>query len=201
MCDLTNTIKIAKSMKRAIVHISKNYMLGTDEDFSTLSVIEIYSEVPKSFTAPINEIIATEAANKLAIKDSTLFLTEYSKLTDSHYYRFWDEEALANKIFDLFHKVSVVLQSKPIVYYQESLEKNPEFMQLMKLKVSDGLVRYVIDDKYLFTNFSKVQPINSTDKITLRIYDVDDISYLYEFLIDKKKYLIKEYIRYRKMII
>ena len=198
MCDLTNTIKIAKSMKRAIVHISEHYMLGTDEDFCTLSTIEINSEIPKAFTAYMNDIITSEAASKLAVKDSTVFLTEYTKIAD-YYYRFWNEEYLSTRIFDLFRKVNFATTNKPVIYYAESLDKDQDFMKCMKLKVSDGLVKYVIDDKYLITNFNKVQPINSTDKLSLRIYDVDNISYLYEFMIDKKKYIVKEYIRYRKM--
>ena len=32
-------LKIARSMKRQIIHVSNNYMLGTDEEFCTLSII------------------------------------------------------------------------------------------------------------------------------------------------------------------
>ena len=199
MYDLTNTIKIAKSMKRPIVHISNNYMLGTDEEFCTLSIIEINSEIPRPFTAHINEILSLDAAEKLSQKNSAVFLAEYTKISDSHYYRFWDEERLYTRINNIFSKVFHIVQFNPLEYHENLLEKDPEFMSCMKLKVSDGLVPYIIDNKYLFTNFNKVQPINSADKVSLNIYYMDYISNLYEFLIDKKKYVIKEYIRYRKM--
>ena len=69
-----------------------------------------------------------------------------------------------------------------------------------KLKVNDGLTRFMLGGKYMITSFNKVHAINASDKVSVNIYDIDPISFLCEFIVDKKKYTVKEYIRYRKMM-
>ena len=80
------------------------------------------------------------------------------------------------------------------------MEKDVNFMTTVaKLKVENGLTSYVLGNKYLMTSFNKVHAINASDKISINIYEIDSISYICEFIIDKKKYKVKEYIRYRYM--
>lgn len=200
MYDIDSTMKIAKSMKRPLVHVGTNYILGTDVEFCTLSVIETESLIPRPFTTLINGWLNKIGKDKYAQDHPEIFFTEYSRLDENLYINIWDEEMYTKKIFELFGKVNNYLYGKTPIYSGSNFEKDEAFIRnVSKLKVSDGLKTYIIDNTYLITSFNKVHCINASDKVSLYIYDIDPHSYLYEFIIDKKKYKVKEYIRYRKM--
>lgn len=193
-------LKIARSMKRSIVHISPHYILGSDEDYCTLSIIEINTEVPKPFTYHINDILTEDKKDKFVNEHPSEFFTEYEETVPGIYINTFHENIYRNNIFELFNKVTMYLINSTPIYQSDSLEKNEDFMnKVAKLKVSDGMTTYILDNRFLITNFNKLHPINASDKLSVRIFDLDDISYLYEFFIIKKKYTIKEYIRYRKI--
>lgn len=193
-------LKIARSMKRPIVHINPNYILGSDEDYCTLSKIEMDTGVPKPFTYHINDILTEDKKDKFAVEHAEEFLTEYIEIIPGIYINSFHENMYRDNIFELFNKVITYTICKSPIYQTEALEKNEEFMnKVAKLKVSDGMTTYILNNEYLITNFNKLHPINASDKVAVRIFDLDNISYLYEFSIIKKKYTIKEYIRYRKI--
>lgn len=193
-------LKIARSMKRPIIHVSPNYILGTDEEFCTLSIIETNSEIPRSFTTTVNEYLDDSKIEKFSVAHPDIFFTEYQMIDTSFYINVWKEPYLFSNIFSLFNRLQRYL-SYPIVYSEFGLEKNPEFMNTVaKLKVNDGLTRYSIGNKYIITNFNKIHAINASDKVSVNVYDIDPITFLCEFVVYKKKYTIKEYIRYRKML-
>lgn len=202
MYDIDAVMKIAKSMKRPIVHVGNNYMLGTDLEFCTLSIIETNSIIPRPFTTTINGWLNKMAKDKYAQDHPEIFFTEYSRLDDNLYINIWEEDTYTRKLFELFGKVNNYLYGRVPIYSGSNFEKDENFIRnVSKLKVSDGLKTYTIDNTYLITSFNKVHCINASDKVSLNIYDIDTESYLYEFIIDKKKYIVKEYIRYRKMSI
>lgn len=202
MYDINSIIKIARSMKRAIVHINYNYMLGLSEDLSTLSMLEYDSNIPRPFTAKINDIVTDSNKEKWADSNIGVWTNEYTKLTDNLYINVWDEPLLYEHITDKFRKIITWLSYAKKVYTVDNLETCDDFMKrVAKLKVDDGMTKYFFDNSYMATNFNKLHVINASDKVSLNIYDIDPISYLFEYIIDKKKYKIKEYIRYRKMII
>lgn len=193
-------LKIARSMKRPVIHVNNNYMLGTDEEFCTLSIIEINSDIPRPFTTTVNDYLDGEKKEKFAISNPSVFFIEYQMLDEDFYINTWKESYLYPNIFDIFTIIQKYI-TLPIVYSETGLEKNKEFMDTVaKLKVDDGLTKYVFGDKYLITSFNKVHAINASDKVSVNIYDIDPISFLCEFIVDKKKYVVKEYIRYRKMM-
>ena len=197
--DYTAILKMAKSMKRPVIHINKSYMLGSDMEFGTLSMIEISSDIPTPFTAICTNILDETAKNKLASTRPDVFFSEYESI-DGIYINRWEEDKLKDNIFRLFSRVMKFIDTRPIIYTTSGLEAFPEFIsKVSKIKVDDGLTSYTFARDYCITCFNKVHAINSTDKVSLNIYDIDPISYLYEFIIDKKKYTIKEYIRYRKL--
>lgn len=200
MYSFEEVLKMAKSMKRAVVHIAPNYMLGSDEEFCTLSMIIIDTGIDKPITSVLNEIIDNNGAAKLAESSAGEFLNEYTRYNENYYYKFWNEELYREKLFSLLAKVNLAITCRPVLYTETGLEKNQEFMASAKLKAGDGLSSYKFGDQYLVTGFYKVHPINANDKVDVTIYDLDDQSCLYEYIIDKKKYKIKEYIRYRKML-
>ena len=193
-------LKIARSMKRPIIHISPNYMLGTDEEFCTLSLIEISSDIPRSFTTAVNDYLDEGKIEKFSVAHPEIFFTEYQMIDNSFYVNTWKEPYLFSNIFNIFGRVQRYI-TYPVVYSETGLEKDNLFMTTVaKLKVDDGLTRYIFGNKYIATNFNKVHAINASDKVSVNIYDIDPISFLCEFIVTKKKYTIKEYIRYRKML-
>lgn len=193
--------KIAKSMKRPIIHVNGNYMLGTDLDFCTLSMIILDTGIMRPFTASINECLATDSQiEKFSIGHPDVFFAEYEMISPGFYINFWNEPYLYNNIFELYRKVNLYKKCQ-IIYTECGLEKDPEFMSTVaKLKVSDGLTRFTLGGKYIITNFNKVHCINASDKVSVNIYDLDPYTFMCEFIIDKKKYSVYEYIRYRKML-
>lgn len=197
--DYTNILKIAKSMKRPIIHVNKSYMLGTDVEFGTLSMIDITSDIETPFTTIFTDILTEATKDKLVMSRPDIFFNEYKDL-DGLYINDWNEDKLRDNIFRLFRKIMLYLRANSPVHSADGLEKFPEFVsKVSKIKVDDGLIGYTFARDYFVTSFNKVHSINATDKVALNVYDIDPISYLYEFLIDKKKYILKEYIRYRKV--
>lgn len=203
MYDIPGTIKIARSMKRAIIHVSDHYMIGLSEDLSVLSTLHCESNIPRPFTAKVNDIVTEDNMEKYSNSNISVWANEYEKITDGLYINTWEEPILYNTIMDKMGKVTMWLSDPylSIAYSVDNLQECEDFMKrVAKLKVDDGMTKYIFDNLYLATNFNKLHAINASDKVSLNIYDIDAVSYLFEYTINKKKYIIKEYIRYRKMI-
>lgn len=197
---IEDTIKIAKSMKRPIVYITDSYMLGSDEEFYTLSRINIHSDISRPMCFRISECLAGSAKDKFAQTNPERFFSEYTEVQEGLYINAWAEPNLMQNIMNVFGKLMSYLDTYNIIYSSSGFESDENFKtQVSKLKVSDGLKYFTIDNKYLLSSFNKVHSINASDKVSINIYDIDIESYLCEFVINKKKYTLQEYIRYRKM--
>lgn len=197
---INDIIKIAKTMKRPIVYITPTYMLGTDEEFCTLSRINIESDVVRPMAFKISSILIGESKDKYANEHPEIFFTEYSHVQEDLYINTWNESFYMYNIMNINLRLATSLQYANKVYSVDRLDKDSNFMQnVAKLKVSDGLKRHIMDDRFLQTSFNKVHCVNASDTVSLNIYDMDHFSYLYEYRIGKKKYDVYEYIRYRKM--
>lgn len=196
-----DVLKIARSMKRPIVHVSHNYMLGTDEEFNVLSMIMIDSDIPRPFTARVKDIVTPDKKEKFVKDHPIVFWAQYislGPLGDEIYINGWDEPELEKAIRQVQFNLNGLLDGAEPVFHQERLEQDPSFMEKIKLKVSDGQRIEYFDCKYPISFFNKVHAINATDKVSVSIYELLD-SNLFEFTVDKKKYTIKEYIRSRKL--
>lgn len=197
---INDIIKIAKTMKKPIVYIAPTYMLGTDEEFCTLSRVNIESDVKRPMAFKLSSILLGESKDKYANEHPEVFFTEYSHVQEDLYINTWNESFYMYNIMDINLRLTTLLSYANMVYSATGLEKDVNFMQnVAKLKVSDGMKKYIMDGQYLQTSFNKVHAINASDTISLNIYDMDSFSYLYEYRIGKKKYDVYEYIRYRKM--
>lgn len=198
--NMVSIIKIAKGMKRPVIQLRNNKILGTDEEFCTLSKIDIDTGIDKPITFKITDSLLQESAiEKYSSAHPDIFFAEYKKIIDGFYINGWAEIQYADIISDMWERIAYYINYSNIVYSETGLEKNEQFMSLCKAKVSDGLQYYNIDNKYLQTSFNKIHCINSKDKVSLNIYDIDMESLLYEYIIDKKKYVVNQYVRYRKM--
>lgn len=197
--DISNVLKIAKSMKRPYIFVNNNYIIGTDEDFFTLSLIEIESQIPRPFAAEVNDILNQVKRDK-SVNERPEYIYIYNKIADDVYINTWNEPEIRNKLLVLLQRTGEYIYKYPVSFSCTDMEKDVNFMTTVaKLKVENGLTSYILGNKYLMTSFNKVHAINASDKISINIYEIDSISYICEFIIDKKKYKVKEYIRYRYM--
>lgn len=197
---IEDILKIAKSMKRPIVYICPFYMLGTDEEFCTLSKIEIHSlDIDRSVAFEMSSALTQANKDKFAEAHPEIYFSEYEQVLPGLYINTWVEKHYKNILLNMWNKIWVVDSSTPI-YSCDGLEKDSDFKsKVAKMKVSDGLQKYILNGNYLQTSFNKVHSINATDKVSLDIYDIDYESFIYRYTINKKKYNVVEYIRYRKM--
>lgn len=171
-------IKIAKSMKKEYVHITPKYILGTDINTNTLSII--FMESGEEYLGTIAELEGKG-------------LPEFAECMT--------EEILRNRFTYLLAKMA------PIALYQTSspidgfecidISENENFLNTSRnIKAKDGAKMFKFDKKYIMSNFASLHPVNKSDKVYLTLYPYDSISFISKFVIDKKKYEIHEYIRY-----
>lgn len=201
MMMVNDIIKIAKSMKRSIVHISPTYMLGSDDEYSILSRVDIESDISRPITFRITDsLLGQQAIDKYSSSHPEIFFSEYVKVDEEFYINGWQGPTYYRNLHSMWNTIANIIYSSHPIYNISGLEKNEEFMtSVAKLKVSSGLQTYILTGDFLQTSFNKVHAINASDKIDLNIYEADLHSLLYEYIINKKKYNVKEYILYRKM--
>ncbi len=195
--EMEGIIKVAKTMKRCNIYVCPYYMLGSDEDYCSLSVIEMDSESPE-FAAKVVDILTPQNSMKFITSHPDVYYNEYRDIKDGYKVNAWDEVVIKEKLRSMHLKIQTLINTLPTIFYQDNLDKDETFMASVgKLKTADRLTRYKFNN-FLITNFASLHSINAKDKVSMKIYDCDPLSYLYEFRIDKKKYTIKEYLRYRK---
>lgn len=196
--EMEKLIKIAKTMKRDYMVVCPFVILGSDCNYCTLSVIEMDTG-SNDFATISSDLVTPQNMEKYASSHPAEYYNEYRDIGDGYKVNAWVESTLRQNIFPMYNRIVNFLQTHKPVYAIGGLENEQEFMnKVAKLKVADGMTRYFFNNTYLITSFSKVHAINASDKVSVSIYEYDQDSYLYEFLVDKKKYVVKEYLRYRK---
>lgn len=196
-----DALKIAKTMKRNYIFVTPTRMYGLDIEKGALSIIDIESDVQIPFAGEVSSILNEKKKESYLKKNTPTFLNEYKQLTDDMYLNFWDEPKVMGMIMSAYSNLNTLLNGRfaRLIYSIDNLEKNEEFMKnTYGIKTDDGYRKYIFENYYLDC-FSKVHCISKSDKVALNVYDVDPYSLVYEFFIDKKKYVVKEYFRVRKL--
>lgn len=199
--ECKEAFKIAKTMKRNFIYVTPTRMYGMDIGKSTLSIIDMISNVPVSFAGEISAILDENKKEKFLVKNTSTFLYEYKKLEEDMYINFWEEPSVINDIMNAYNSLSNILSRRSLnpTYSVSGLENNISFMNnTYAIKVVDGYQKMVMDGYYLDC-FSKMHCISKADKVSLNVYDKDPFFYIYEFIVSKKKYEVKEYFKIRKM--
>lgn len=203
---IADAIKIAKTMKRPIVHINPNYMIGTDELFYVCSMIEISSDISKPFTAFIKDIIPSDKVEATRNKNQRYFDNRYGDIGEGVYIDQYDEVSLYNQIMTLYRNTHTILNSNPIKLIdnlQITGDENEDFRKLATAKVSEGHQWWRLDysdiGQIQMSIFASLYSLNAGDSATCTVYDVDPYSFLTEVDIIKKKYTIRNFVRYRKL--
>ena len=81
-------------------------------------------------------------------------------------------------------------------FIENDLKSNMQFADIMAKKAADGQGLLTIADKYDMFLYPSLLPVNKPDKVSLEIYEVDNISFISKFTIKKKIFDIKIYIRF-----
>lgn len=203
---LLEALLVAKQMKRPIIYITNNYILGSDKSFSILSSVtltEPITDLKRPICVELNEVIMTEdKLNKFSSSYPTVFFTYYEQITSGIYINTFNEYKLMTSIIALNRKCNSILDKAVIVSKANNVTKTVEgFDILTSLKAAEGmkLTRYKTDDfLYLISSFISIHPITKTDILNMEIYYVDNRSFLVRYeVIKKKNVVINEFIRYR----
>lgn len=194
-------LKIAKTMKRNYVYVTPTRMYGLDVGKCALSTIDMVTDLDKSFAGEVVAILDEKKRDAFLKKNTTTFLNEYKELEPGFYINFWDEPGIISDIMNAYNALYYnTNRNTRLLYSISGLETNPDFMKnIYGIKTDDGYRRFILDGYYLDC-FTKMHCVTKSDKVSLNIYDYDHFSYMYEFIIDKKKYVVKEYFKIRKLI-
>lgn len=197
--QITAYIKAAKSMKKPVLYINPNYILGTDIEYKTISMITNYNcDVNIELATYAKDIYDEKSIQKvMASTPPVVFQNTISQVVDGLWYYNWESDKIKYKLSELANRVFMIISTrKPDIHL--STEEVLDCGINCKMKVDEGLQWVVIKD-YLMCNFSQIHPLNASDSMMIDIYDDRADSYLVDFIINKKKYEIHEYIRFRKL--
>ena len=201
MNTILESLKMARSLKRQFIVVLNDVIYGTDVNFCTLSQIKTISDIPRPFGGYITNILPPEKVDKFASEHSVDFLSNYSEVVDGVYFDQISFDDNFHRVLDISNTLNSYISNHNPAYIDDALNANKNFIDGAMSKVSDGLTNYVFSDndfKYVSQSFNSVHAINKSDKVSVKIYNYDCISWLYLFTIKKKGYEIEEFIRYRK---
>ena len=167
-----NIIKLAKTMKRDFIEINQNRIAGTDINRSILSYI--YQGSDEYYLGTMAELEGKKIPD---------FWMPLDRLK-------YDMIRLESNIHD------IVSRDNNVLYIEKDIKDNESFMYAMSRKASEGAVKFKSGENYIMYLFSSLHPINKPDSVSMKIYAYDNISYLAEYIINKKQCNIIEYIRY-----
>lgn len=163
-------LKMAKSMKREFLELNSSYLIGTDVNRCTMSII--YHGSNEYYIGTLAELEGKKIPDYWIPNDRLKFDIDRLKV-------------------NCFH----IIDHNKIIYKEDNLKENESFQLVESMKESQGSSIFK-SFNYLMYSFSSLHPLNKPDSISMRLYEYDNISYLAEFIIQKKNYNINEYVRY-----
>ena len=201
-------IKLAKQMKKSIVTLQKDCIMGTDETFSSYS--ELYYNTDQfdlfhdkediKFTVPINDLIAflrTYNINSNYSLNHFGLLFTLDEMNMRPFSHLFHNEDYYHKMIGLrdrsYHYKNIGIMK----YNNQSLDET--FINLSFMKAKEGSVMYKLDDTHIMSTFSSIHPLTKQYMIKIIIYYMLDKIFLSVFHIEKKNCHIDEYIRYRML--
>lgn len=189
---------LCKYVKKPLIKIFPDgRIIGTDEQFSSLNILDIEAnynvDIPYVFklTELSSFMRALQTTNKKVVfSNYEILINKVASITN--YIN------LSYQFDELYNRV-MSLQNNYILYSQENFQDIVPDM--FRLKVADGAKMYSfgVDTKFLMTSFNTIHPANKSDKVDLIIRDCDIYSYIAEFIINKKGYVLHEFLRFRKL--
>ena len=201
--QLLELLKIAKQMKKDIICIQKDCIMGTDSTFTTYS--ELYYNSDKfdedifryNITIVVNDMVSYLRKYE---EEKDFRITVYGFINNNPY----DASLYSNQDYYIrllgLRNRSYNYKNIGFLAYNNFELSDENFMSAVSIKTKDGAVMYKLDDRHIMSTFSKIHPLNKADKISVSIYDMPDKTFLSIFHIQKKNCYINEFIRYRLLV-
>lgn len=199
-------VKISKGLKKDIIVLKDDCLLGMDSNFATLAILTYDSEKLNFFKQTgleytfFNTRINTFLKNAQKENVFTLDFNQFG-ITDYIMNDYIADEESARRIIDsAFSRCNLNMYNGNKVISDFNIRECEEFEDILKLKSGDGSRVYKFNKNYIMYLFSSLFPVTKSDGLLLNIYDdFDKTSYIVDFHVIKKKVDIHEYIRFRKL--
>lgn len=180
-------VDTGKQIKKDIIRINANVIMGTDLLFNSLSVIctdMTFCDYSESYIYRKNELAAfLKKSNNVEFKHDVL--QNENGETFSLYNEYIDSE-IRN-----MYKNCLEVEKNKILYQDLDIRNDIEFEKCIQLKSADGIRMYKIQNtfglKFIISIFNGMLPVNKGDKVSLNIYDMGPYFYLCKFTVYKKK--------------
>lgn len=199
-------VKVSKGLKKDIVVLKDDCLLGMDSNFATLTTLTYDSEKLNFFkqtgleytffNTRINTFLKNAQKENIFTLDFDRFGINDTLMKDT----IINEESARYKIESAFSRCNLNIYNGNKIVSDFNIRECEEFEDILKLKTGDGSRVYKFSKEYIMYLFSSLFPVTKSDNVLLNIYDdFDKFSYMVDFHIIKKKVDIHEYIRFRKL--
>lgn len=186
--------KLASSMKREVLCITNDTLYAADARFSSISIMNLdKNKYPYVLSVPL-------CYYKNAIINTNDPISTYINVVKFGCIQI--EDIMFDNNIILYKNLSSALQHVYSYKYNLPIHQIPDlkiydnFMEIHNSKAARGGNIINIDNFPIFVS-PVLHPLNKSDKISLNIYNIDNRSFLTEYIIEKKNNTIYEYFRNR----
>lgn len=182
--ELIKLIEIIKSTKSELVYVINNTLYTMDREYTILKSVELpnnyfFMEFVTTISQLISALQMFEAADNEYIIDIDIVVGNYILSIRENFIR-------------LIYSIQNILNIST-KYYFNDLKQNETFNKILEMKTGDGISKFIVSD-YLIMMYNNLLPINKADNVDLIIADINERSFLSNFIIKKKKWNINIYI-------
>lgn len=186
--------KVSKEVKSPLIYIKGNDLYGTDEQFVYLKHTKIdnmYGINISFVSKDMNTFLKNVDLNEIKFVSQNILYSSFDNTLEIN-----NMDMIMN-IERMITSLSNITNSyNPLLV--ENVRDIQDFENILAYKSADGIgiFRY---NHYVMTIYNNLLPIKKADKLDLVIYDLNNRSFLSNFLIKRKKQIIEVYIMYLHM--
>lgn len=202
---VSDAITVAKTMKLPNIIVTPNLILGSDDNFCMVSAIQIPSEIPRVFSATIKNLLTPDAYESAYRNGNSytkdMINNEYARLGDEYFIDIAREPVLYMNIRSAFDRAMEYINNSECILTDFNAGDTEEFRNILGMKVTDGHTWYRLEQA-LLSFYGSLISANTSDKIFISLYK-QPVPYgipgtiLMKCSVQKKKYTIDNYIKYR----
>lgn len=197
--DLIKIMTEAKILKCPVIYIDNDKIYGTDLDFTFLKTVTFINETS------LKQIIYTQNSVSRFIKD----IEEIDEVIINNYNIFNKTKntfieinniKMMQMMIELINNTNNMTQQTFYKFIKEDLQDKEDFSKIMNAKTDEGTSIYKIDREYMLSIYNNLLPVNKKDKVSLIVYDHNNL-FMANFKVFKKKNVtVDVYILYRKFL-
>lgn len=192
-----------------MIEITKDFKTFADmikylkSDYVYMMYDKVYSLVGNTVIKSSHNILHQYINGILQIKTSDIIaISDVHKSTSAPIYLYSNNIQCGDTLITFIplndnptNKLNSIISNSPI-YHNVSLRENDTFNDIIALKSVDGASLFIVDNKYPMTIFGSILNVNKADTVELKIYYIDNHSFLSQFSVNKKKFTIDTYMRF-----